>query len=79
MEEMSKQMEKLREEMCESTEEICKQLEKVNQDNQEMRKQLTEILTGQRKQWDLHTNGSSGDDSDAPRFCLLRTFISFHF
>ena len=31
---MSKQMKKLREEMCESKEEICKQLEKVNQDNQ---------------------------------------------
>ena len=72
---MSKQMKKLREEMCESKEEICKRLEKVNQ---EMRKQLAEILTGQRKQWDLHTNGSSGDDSDAPRFCLLR-IPSYHF
>jgi len=77
-----KWLKKVRVEMCqqskqatEGKEEICKQLDKVKHDNQEMRKQLTEILTDLRKQWDLRTTGSSGDDSDAPRCCLLRTFI----
>jgi hypothetical protein len=63
----------------EGKEEMCKQLEKVKHDNQEMRKLLTEILTDLRKQCDLRTNGSSGDDSDAPRCLFAMHFHIFNF
>lgn len=71
--------------------EIRKELQELienKDDTVEMRKQLEKVLENQnvqskelkklRKQSELHTNGTS-HASDAPRYCLLHTIISFVF
>lgn len=78
-EEVCKQLDKVREEMCQQSKqatenklEICKQLEKVQEEFAEIRNHLC-------KQWELHTNGTSGDNYDAPRCCSLHAIMPFYF
>ena len=60
-EEMRKQSKKLTKSK-DDTSEIRKQLEKLTESHNDLCKQL-----------ELHTKGTSGDDSAASRCCLLRT------
>jgi septal ring factor EnvC (AmiA/AmiB activator) len=64
------------------TSEMRKQLKKLTESHNDQSKKLeklTESLNYLCKQMELHTNGKNGDDSAAPRCCLLRTITSFVF
>jgi hypothetical protein len=47
-------------EMCKISEKLTKQFDMLTESHNDLRKQL-----------EAHINGSSGDDSSAPRCCLL--------
>ena len=53
---------------------IKEDTKKLTEDTNKMQKQLNKLTESHnelRKQLELHINGSSGDDSSAPRCCLL--------
>ena len=53
---------------------IKEDTKKLTEDTSKMQKQLNKLTESHnelRKQLELHINGSSGDDSSAPRCCLL--------
>ena len=73
-EEMRKQSKKLTKSK-DDTSEIRKQLEKLTESYNDQSKKLEKLAESHNdlcKQQELHTKGTSGDDSGASRCCLLR-------